>query len=80
VLSLADRLGDGPVAHRELREEFLTFESTPVLYAPAHPPPIIPVYSSRRDPKKNIPPTILNRLKTKYLHHYLRRANRQSGD
>jgi hypothetical protein len=43
VLSLADLLGDGPVARRELREEFLTFESTPVLYAPDHPPPIIPV-------------------------------------
>jgi hypothetical protein len=46
---VADRLGDGPVADRELREEFLSFESTPALYAPDHPPPS---YSSRRNQRK----------------------------
>ena len=48
ALSVADRLGDGPVAGRELRE-FLTFESTSALYAPDHPPPS---YSSRRNQRK----------------------------
>jgi hypothetical protein len=49
VLSVADRLGDGPVADGEWREEFLTFESTPALYAPEHPPPDD---SSRRNQRK----------------------------
>jgi hypothetical protein len=52
MLSLADRVGDGPVAQRELIEEFLTFESTPVLYCAGSSPAD---YSSRRNPKKNVP-------------------------
>src|ERR1700687_5979663 len=47
VLSVADRLGYGPVADREWRDKFLTFESTPALYAPAH----LRRNSSRRNQK-----------------------------
>src|SRR5882762_4030075 len=76
VLSVADRLGDGPVADRKWREEFLTFESTPALYAPDHP---TPGSSPRRNQGKNSP-TDLNRLKTKYLHHDLSAATMPRGD